>query len=172
LKFALIIAVLALAISGCGKSPESAKPAAAAPAAQQAPSTLPAQAGGIALAGSQCKTSPTPVISATVTEAEVGVPFYPGAKLGNTTNSTGPDGTIVAVQQETTDPPEKVLAFYRARLTAVAAGRELVGGGPPDSNGNSLLELGEGPGAPGIQILTTGSSQGTTFSIGVSCLAH
>ena len=131
------------------------------------------KAGPAPAAGAPCKTTPTPVQTATVTEADLGVPFYPGAKLDGGAVSSGPDGSSASANLVTTDPPEKVLAFYRERLKALAAGRELADGGSKvdDKVGNHMLELATVVGKPGIQLVTSGSSeQGTILMIGIQCV--
>jgi len=172
LKSVLMMAALAIALTGCGKSPEPPKPAAATPAAVPAPVAQTSSGGPALAAGAACKTSPTPTLVPTpgITEADLGVPFYPGAKLVKGTVGTGPDGSAAGADQETADPPDKVLAFYRELLKAQAAGRELADGGRPDNYGNTLLELSAEVGKPGIQIITTGDSRGTYVSIATNCI--
>ncbi|MGB8337845.1 MAG: hypothetical protein WCD07_04895 [Burkholderiales bacterium] len=73
------------------------------------------------------KTVKTEIGSAIVTEADVGVPFYPGASIkdGKGSKMAGPDGTFVTVNLESKDDLEKVAEYYRGKLKGMAAGRTL-----------------------------------------------
>ena len=167
MKSTLMMATLAILIAGCGKAPEPPKPAAATPPNSPAPV---AQATGGAQspsANATCKTSPTAEQNLPATEADLGVSFYPGARQGLVTRGTGPTGSVSSAELETTDPPEKVLAFYREQLKAKAAGRDVTDSGAPDGSGNSFLELDVNGGT--IQIIATGNSKGTHVSIGNTC---
>lgn len=65
--------------------------------------------------------------SAKVSEADVGVSFYPGAimKDGRGTKITGPDGTVITVSLESKDDLEKVAEYYRSKMKSMAAGRQM-----------------------------------------------
>ncbi len=176
MKPAIILSILAIAISGCGKSPEPSKtsseiPATSAAVTTQAPSSVESKQDSAV----QCKTSPNlqlPTPIANVTEAELGLALYPGAKqsVGKGFQATGPEGSNVSVDLETNDPPEKVLAFYRERLKAQAEGRELIDGGAPNRDGNSMLELEATVGKRGVSVLVTGDSHGTAMSLSTACV--
>lgn len=173
MKSALMLASLAIVLTGCGKSPEPPKSAAPVPSTTPVPAVQVSSSSDPASAAfAHCNLSATPVqnLKATVTEADLGVPLYPGAKLNKGMVSSSPDGSGAYAEQETNDPPQKVLAFYRDRLKAQAAGRELVDTGGPNRDGNSLLELEAAVGKPGIQIITTGDNNGSALSIGTTCI--
>ena len=72
------------------------------------------------------KTSQMELGTAKVSEADIGVPFYPGTKPkeGEMTRVTTPDGSIVTVILHSDDAPDKVAAFYRDRLKAQAQGKQ------------------------------------------------
>ena len=167
MKSTLMMATLAILIAGCGKAPEPAKPTAATPATAPAPAPQTTSGAPSPSANATCKTSPTAEQNLPATEADLGVSFYPGARQGLVTRGTGPTGSVSSAELETTDPPEKVLAFYREQLKAKAAGRDVTDSGAPDGNGNSFLELDVNGGT--IQITATGNSKGTHVSIGNVC---
>ena len=57
-----------------------------------------------------------------VTEAELGVPLYPGAKQQEgALQITGEEGSMHTYVFKTSDSPQKVMAFYRERLGTEAA---------------------------------------------------
>ncbi len=74
------------------------------------------------------KTTTSEFGSAAVTEADVGVPFYPGAiiKDGKGTKVISPDSAMIAVTLESKDDLEKVTEYYRSKLKAQSAGRKLM----------------------------------------------
>jgi hypothetical protein len=107
-----------------------------------------------------------------VTEADLmGVPVYPAAGAASGFVVSDPKAFQAVAQQSTVDPPEKVLTFYRERLRAQAAGRELTDSGPPDAAGNTMLELSGRDDQPDVQIVTTGNKDGTHLQVSVSCFA-
>lgn len=73
------------------------------------------------------KVSTTEIGGATVTEADVGVPFYPGAimKDGKGTKMVTPDGTMISVDLESKEEIEKVAEYYRGKFKGMAKGRTL-----------------------------------------------
>jgi hypothetical protein len=60
----------------------------------------------------------TTVDKSDVTEATLGLPFYPGASVmkGTSVNVDTPEGKSMAVGLETSDEPEKVVEFYKGKL--------------------------------------------------------
>jgi hypothetical protein len=73
------------------------------------------------------KVSTTEIGSANVTEADVGIPFYPGASIkdGKGSKMSGPDSTMVMVTLESKDDLEKVAEYYRGKFKGLAKGRKL-----------------------------------------------
>ncbi len=73
------------------------------------------------------KVSTTEIGGANVTEADVGIPFYPGASIkdGKGSKMAGPDGTMMMVTLESTDDLEKVAEYYRGKFKGIAKGRRL-----------------------------------------------
>ncbi len=64
--------------------------------------------------------------TAKVSEADVGLPFYPGTqpKEGAMTKISTPEGSAVTVMLHSADAPDKVAAFYRDKLKANAQGKQ------------------------------------------------
>jgi hypothetical protein len=170
----LIVVSAAMALAACGKSPAPPQAAATStPAATAAPDEKPAARSQTSAATSAgCRTSPAPVRLAAVTEADLmGVPMYPGAATATGTVVSDPHEFQAAVQQTTNDPPEKVLSFYRERLKAQAAGRELVDSGAPNAAGTVALELSGRSDQPDVQVVVTGNKEGSAVQVSVSCSA-
>jgi hypothetical protein len=65
--------------------------------------------------------------SANVTEADVGIPFYPGASIkdGKGSKMTGPDSTMIIVTLESKDDLDKVAEYYRGKFKGIAKGRKM-----------------------------------------------
>lgn len=97
----LVVAVLVLAIAGCGGKTSQAPPPQETPAAAPSPDVAPA--------------TPAPGAPG----APKSLPAYPGAKQTSSSSfsGTGPSGTAgqwTIVVLETTDPFDKVRDFYKA----------------------------------------------------------
>src|SRR4051812_38289660 len=87
----------ALMIVGCGCGSDSA-------ATSNAPSTSPA--------------SQTPNPTASITEEQLGVKMYPGARVV----TSGETPEVVSANLETTDEAAKVVSFYEGELGATGTG--------------------------------------------------
>lgn len=130
-KLFVIMAVVAmgLAVIGCQQQPPAQAPGTATPGVPGVPA-VPAVPGvpGVAGVPGQGGTITTPegTINATtgVTEAQVGVPFYPGAVMENdgggtitsNSNQPGKGGSLTAVSMVTRDPVQNVIAFYTSKI--------------------------------------------------------
>jgi hypothetical protein len=86
------------------------------------------------------KTSQMELGTAKVSEAEIGVPFYPGTQPrdGEMTRITSPEGSMVTVVLHSNDAPDKVAGFYRDSLKAQAQGKQLT---DMSSDGSYMLTL-------------------------------
>lgn len=73
------------------------------------------------------KISQMEVGGAKVTEADLGLPFYPGAKTqeGGMTRIASADGVMVTATLRSDDAPEKIAEFYRDKLKAASPGKQL-----------------------------------------------
>ena len=133
---ALALAMTLAPLAGCQKAAEVATEKAAEKAieaqlskeGQDAKVDLKDGGAKVTVTDAQGKTSQMEFGSAQLSEADVGVPFYPGAKLddASSTRMAGPDGTMLSVGLRTPDSADKVAAFYRERLKAQSQGKDFV----------------------------------------------
>ena len=65
-----------------------------------------------------------------VSEAELGLPYYPGAEKGNSTRSDTADGAMYTVTLNTTDAVDKVAAFYKGKMAGAESVQTDTGGKP------------------------------------------
>ncbi|WP_028312618.1 hypothetical protein [Derxia gummosa] len=88
---------------------------------------------------------------ADVKEADLGLPFYPGATPGGegSTRIINEGTEMVTVSLTSADAPTKVAEFYRERLRALAKGRQLLDMAEP--SGAATLMLSDGDKA-GVQV--------------------
>jgi hypothetical protein len=102
---------------------------------------------------------------AKITEADLGVPIYPGAKLDDSAASIvdTPEGRMVSAQFNSGDAPDKVLAFYRDHLKAQSAGKQFVDMGAGDGTGS--LMLGDDQSKASVQIAVAKSDDGSHIQI-------
>lgn len=104
------------------------------------------------------------VASAIVTEADVGVPFYPGAKSGEggATRFVGPEGSSYAVVLQSPDPPDKIASFYRDHLKSASAGKQMM---DMSSNDGATLMLLDEKTKSTIQIIVSKGEKGSQVMI-------
>ena len=78
---------------------------------------------------------------AKITEADIGLPFYPGSKPieGQSTKVSTGEGKMATLILHSDDTPDKVAEFYRGQLKAKAKGAELMDMNSGD--GNIMLML-------------------------------
>jgi len=88
------------------------------------------------------KTSQMEMGTAKVSEADVGLPFYPGTapKEGAMTRISSAEGTMVTVALQSDDAPDKVAAFYRDKLKAGSEGKQFT---DMNTGGTHMLMLGD-----------------------------
>lgn len=74
------------------------------------------------------KTTQLDIGKAQVTETDLGVPFYPGSKAaeGASTRVAAGDTLSVQTSMHSDDAPDKVAAFYRDKLKAMAEGKQMM----------------------------------------------
>ena len=123
-----LLAVLVLA--ACGKASETAteKMIESQMSKDGTQAKVDLSSGGMKITTTDAsgKTSQMEMGTAQVSEADLGVPFYPGTKPkeGEMTKVTTPEGSMVTVLLHSDDAPAKVAAYYRDKLKAQAAGRQ------------------------------------------------
>jgi hypothetical protein len=122
--------------------------------------------GGTTITATDAQGNTTKIESgmAQITEADLGVPLYPGAQLeGTGSRVTSPDGSLVQALVRSSDPPAKVAAFYRQVLKDRAAGRQMLDMSQPD--GSAQLMLGDESGRGGLTLSIGASAEGTEVNI-------
>lgn len=100
-----------------------------------------------------------------VSEADIGLPFYPGAKVDQQhVVKAVNNGEVTALMPlETTDSPDKVASFYRERLKAMSAGRQFMDMGQGDGD-RTLILIDEAKGES-MQVMVTAGKDGAPSKI-------
>ena len=114
------------------------------------------------------KTSQMEFGSAQVTEAELGVPYYPGTKPaeGGTSKVVTPEGTAYTVSLHSADPSDKVAAFYRDKLKAQSQGKQFMDMSSGD--GDAMLMLADDASKSAIQVHVGKAEAGSEIQISVN----
>lgn len=171
-RWALPLAAVVSA-AGCGKATEMAAEKAAEKAiesqlekdGQKAKVDLSGSTATVNVTDASGRSSQLQIGGAKVTEADLGVPLYPGATAAEhgSTKASTPDGTMAMVQLESRDPADRVAAFYREQLKSRAQGKtfaDMAGG-----DGSTTLVLGDEAGKQGIQIQVSKTEGGSSIVI-------
>lgn len=126
----VLLAVTAVAaLSACGKATETAaeKMIESQMAKEGGKAKVDLSSGGMKITTTDAsgKVSQMEVGTAKVTEADLGLPFYPGTqpKEGEMTKISTPEGNAVTVMLHSPDAPDKVAAFYRDKLKGASQGK-------------------------------------------------
>ena len=130
----LALAVVA-ALAACGKASEKASEKAAEKMIEStmekdgSKAKVDLSSGGMKITTTDAsgKTSQMEMGTAKVSEADIGLPFYPGTqpKEGGMTKISSPEGSVVTVMLHSDDAPEKVADFYRDKLKATSVGKQI-----------------------------------------------
>jgi hypothetical protein len=165
----LVIGVL----TGCGKVAEKASEKAAEKAIESAMSKDGTQAkvdlsqGSAKITTTDAKgnTAQMEFSGAKVTEAELGVPTYPGARSQQNANSRiqSPEGSMVSASFESKDSSEKVAAFYRDQLKQKSAGKQFMDTSTGD--GSFMLMLADQEAKSQLQIQIGKADAGSSILI-------
>jgi hypothetical protein len=137
---------IAVSLGGCGKAQEKASEKMAEKAIESSLSKDGTQAkvnlseGGMKVTTTDAsgKSTQMEVGNAKISEAELGLPFYPGAKAteGSSMRVVSGASTSMQVGLHSDDAHDKVAAFYREKLKAMSDGKQLVD--TSDNDGASL----------------------------------
>jgi hypothetical protein len=170
---AILTIPLAIVAAGCGKVKEAASEKVAERAIESAMDKdgtkaqvkLSEGSARITTTDASGKTSQLEMGAANVTEAELGVPLYPGATMmeGQSTRVTTPDGTSVSIGMRSGDPPAKVAGFYRERLKAQAAGKQFTDMSGGDDS--AMLALVDEKAKGAIQVSVSKAESGSEIAI-------
>jgi hypothetical protein len=130
MKHILVVAAGVLALTACGKATETAaeKVIEAQIAKDGTKAKVDLGGGGLKMTTTDAsgKISHLEIGTAKVSEADIGLSFYPGTqpREGEATKVSTPDGTMVNVLLHSEDAPDKVAGFYRDKLKARAEGKQ------------------------------------------------
>jgi hypothetical protein len=139
-----LLAVIALA--ACGKASETAteKMIESQISKDGTQAKVDLSSGGMKITTTDAagKTSQMEMGTAKVSEADIGVPFYPGTqpKEGEMTKLSTPEGSMVSVTLHSSDAPDKVVGFYRDKLKAGSEGKQFTDMSSGDTH---MLMLGD-----------------------------
>jgi hypothetical protein len=128
----LVAIASALALAACGKAPEKVVEksieSAMSKDGTQAQVNLSEGSMKVTTTDAAGKTTQLEIGKAQVSEADLGVPFYPGSRPGEGASNRVAAGDSVTVQtsMRTDDAPDKVAAFYRDKLKTMAEGKQLM----------------------------------------------
>lgn len=106
---------------------------------------------------------------AKVSEAELGVPFYPGAKPdeAGVSRVVTPQGTAMTVVLHSGDAADKVAAFYREKLKSQSQGKNLMDVG--SGEGETTLMLADEKAKSSVHVhVAKASNSGSDINIIVS----
>lgn len=131
----LVAFAVALALAACNKAPEKLAEKSIEAALSkdgkdgtQAKVNLSEGSMKVTTTDATGKTTQMEIGKAQVTEADLGVPFYPGSKPaeGASTRVAAGDSVSVQTSLHSDDAPDKVAAFYRDKLKAMAGGKQMI----------------------------------------------
>jgi hypothetical protein len=144
-KSVAVLAIVSAFAVACSKAPEKAAEKAIESAMSKdgvkAKVDLSSGSTKITTTDASGKTSQVEIGAAKVGESDLGVPFYPGARLseGGSSRVSTPDGQMVTVVLQTPDATEIVAAFYRDKLKGMSAGKQMMDMSGPDGAANLVL---------------------------------
>lgn len=141
----VVLAIVSTGFMACSKAPEKVAEKAIESAISKdgtkAKVDLSSGSTKITTTDASGKTSQVEIGGAKVAESDVGVPFYPGAKMseGGSSKVSTPDGNMYTVMLQTSDPADKVATFYRDKLKGMSAGKQMMDMGGADGAANLML---------------------------------
>jgi hypothetical protein len=164
--------VAALALCACGKVQEAGSEKAAEKMIESALSKDGTQAkvnvseGAIKVANTDAsgRTTQMELGATSITEADLGVPFYPGAKPTEGTAMRLASGDSVSMQAglRSDDAFDKVAAFYRDKLKAMSDGKQLT---DLSSSDDASLSLIDDKAKTSLQVHVTKADKGSEIAI-------
>ena len=144
------VIAIAFALGACGKVQEKVAERAAEKAIESSLSKDGTQAkvnmseGGMKVTTTDAsgKSTQMEMGNAKVSEADLGLPFYPGAKPteGSSMRIVNGNSTALQVGLHSDDAPDKVAAFYRDKLKAMSEGKQLMDMSQSDGASLTLVD--------------------------------
>jgi hypothetical protein len=137
---------VSIVLAACGKASETAVEkmieAQASKDGTQAKVDLSTGGMKITTTDASGKVSQMEMGTAKVSEADIGLPFYPGTKPkeGGMTKISSPEGSMYTVTLHSDDAPDKVAGFYREKLKASGEGKQFT---DMNTGGTHMLMLGD-----------------------------
>ncbi|HVO06734.1 MAG TPA: hypothetical protein VMT83_08130 [Burkholderiaceae bacterium] len=169
--FPISVAV-AIALGACGKVQEKASEKAVEKAIESSLSKDGTQAkvnlseGGMKVATTDAsgKTTQMEMGNAKISEADLGLPFYPGARQNEGAAMRIASGSSVSMQValHSDDAHDKVAAFYRDKLKAMAEGKQLM---DMSSNDGASISLLDDKAKTSLAVHVTKAENGTDIAI-------
>ena len=158
-----------VALAACGKASETAaeKMIESQIAKDGTQAKVDMSSGGMKITTTDAsgKTSQMEMGTAKVSEADVGVPFYPGTtpRQGEMTRIASPEGSMVTVILHSDDAPDKVAGFYRDKLKAQSQGKQFT---EMDHGAGHMLMLSDDQSKQVTQVtIGKGESKGSDIQI-------
>lgn len=173
LALTLTAALCAGLLQGCGKVAEKASEAAIEKAIEKeaakdgTTAKVDLKSGGatVTTTDGQGQTTKMELGGAKVSEAELGVAIYPGAKMkeGTGNRMASPQGQVAMAEFASADAQDKVAAFYREQLKARSAGKQFMD--MSTGEGETMFMLGDDKGGQSLQIQVKKADSGSTIFI-------
>jgi len=167
-----LTAAAAFALCGCGKVQEKASEKMAEKAIESSLSKDGTQAkvnlseGGFKVSTTDAsgKSTQMEMGNAKVSEAELGLPFYPGAAAteGSSMRIVSGNSTSLQLGMHSDDTHDKVAAFYRDKLKAMSEGKQFM---DMSQNEGSSLSLIDDKAKSVLQIHVTKAEKGSDIAI-------
>lgn len=163
---------VALGMAACGKVQEAATEKAAEKMIEASINKDGSQAkvdlsqGGMKVTTTDAsgKTTQMEMGNAKISEAEIGLPFYPGSQPKEGSSMRIANGANVALQLglSSDDAPDKVAAFYRDKLKAMSEGKQLM---DMSSNDGASLSLIDDKAKSSLQVHVSKAEKGSDIAI-------
>ncbi len=177
LSLGLAFALCAATLCGCGKAKEAISEKVSQKATEKMIESQLAKDGtkaSVDLSGDGVKATTTDekggvtqmeMGGAKVSEAEVGLPFYPGAKVVEKegTRMITPTGRMVAVTLESSDASDKLANFYRDKLKPMSEGKQLMDMSAGD--GNTSFNLIDGKANTSLMVTISKETEGSKVTL-------
>ena len=165
----------AFALVACGKAQEKANEKMVEKAIESSMSKDGTQAkvdmsqGGMKISTTDAsgKTTQMEMGNAKITEADLGLPYYPGAKPTEGSSMRVVNGLSMSLQQalHSDDATDKVAAFYRDKLKAMSDGKQLM---DMSSNDGASISLVDDKTKSMMQVHVSKADKGSNIAIVVS----
>jgi hypothetical protein len=169
------VIVSSLALAACGKVQEAAGEKVVERAIESSMSKDGTQAkvdlsqGGMKVSTTDAsgKTTQMEMGNAKITEADLGLPFYPGSKPTEGSSMRIVNGPSMSLQQalHSDDAVDKVAAFYRDKLKALSDGKQLM---DMSSNDGASISLVDDKTKSMMQVHVSKAEKGSDIAIVVS----